>query len=84
MLRITKDGGIALASFTDSSDEVQLVNKEESSSAVGTMGTKAFCKIKAWDPDMESGRRSLSSRRLRHIYLRWRLFISGLTRMDNF
>ena len=53
ILRNTKDGGIANASFVDSSDELRLVHVGGSSSAVWTIGREAFCKVKAWSPEME-------------------------------
>lgn len=54
ILRDTKDGGIASASFVESSDELQLVHVGGSSSAVWRIGRAAFCKVKAWNPEIES------------------------------
>lgn len=54
ILRDIKNGGIASASFVESSDELQLVHVGGSSSAVWTIGRAAFCKVKAWNPEMES------------------------------
>ena len=54
ILRNTKDGGIATASFVDSSEELRLVHVGGSSSAVWTIGREAFCKVKAWNPEMET------------------------------
>lgn len=54
ILRNTKDGGIAPASFVESSDELRLVHEGGTLSAVWTIGREAFCKVKPWNPEMES------------------------------
>lgn len=53
-LRKIEDGTIFPPSFMGSSDEVQLIHEGGSSSAVWAIGKEAICKVKAWNPKMES------------------------------
>ena len=54
VLRNTKHGGTAPASFVESSDEFQLVHEGGTLSAVWTIGREAFCKVQAWNPKQET------------------------------
>ena len=56
ILRKAKDDEVApLATFADSSsDDIRLVHTGGTMSAVWTIGRGVFCKVKSWDPEMES------------------------------
>jgi len=54
IIRETEDVGIAIPPFVESSDELQLVHQGGSLSAVWAIGKQAFCKVKAWNPAVES------------------------------
>ena len=54
ILRSIKHDDIAPASSIESSDEVRFVHTGGTLSAVWTIGTDAFCKVKPWNPNLES------------------------------
>ena len=54
IIRKIEDGRVAFAPSMESSDELKLVHKGGSLSAVWAIGRQAFCKVKAWNPAMES------------------------------
>ncbi|KAL8718562.1 MAG: hypothetical protein Q9225_004321 [Loekoesia sp. 1 TL-2023] len=54
IIREDEDLGDDISPFVESSDEVQLVHQGGSLSAVWAIGRQAFCKVKAWNPAMES------------------------------
>ena len=49
-----KHGENAPASLMETSDEIRVVHEGGSSSVVWAIGKQAFCKVKAWNPEMES------------------------------
>ena len=53
-LRKIQDGGTALVSFMGSSEEIHLIHEGGSSSRVWAIGREAVCKVKAWNPEMET------------------------------
>ena len=54
IMRKTEDDDIAFPLSAEFSDELRLVHKGGSLSAVWTIGKQAFCKVKVWNPAMEA------------------------------
>ncbi|KAL9099008.1 MAG: hypothetical protein Q9163_005428 [Psora crenata] len=54
IIREAEDVGIASPPFVESSDDVQLVYEMGTGSAVWTIGRQFFCKVKKWEPALES------------------------------
>ncbi len=54
ILREARGNEIDSMPYAEPSDEVQLVHEGGTSSAVWVIGSHAFCKVKAWNPEMES------------------------------
>ena len=60
IIQRTEDGRVAFPASFESSDELRLVHEGGSLSAVWTIGRQAFCKVKAWNPIMESEDRTIA------------------------